>query len=384
MVLIPNDIGIRMRMQTETALHPVAPVGEIPGELAELHPGQTFSARIQEVLPENTYKALVAGRSLTLALPQGAKAGDTLELVVVDRTPRLIVAQLANRSASGEAATDANYQFTNLSRAAQLIGSLLARDGAPPAPAALTRGTALIANTTTDTARLAAELAPQLAKAVAQSGLFYEAHQVQWVMGQRPIDDLLAEPQARHSSLERLASTTPEQGGRAAQATSSGRQTQAAGPMVLLQNLFGGDETRQQSAAQSATTPSPAQVVPEDLRPLVQQQLDAAATQRLAWHGEIWPGQSMNWQIEPDGQRTSGEQTDAERAWVTSLRLVTPRLGAIDARLNLMPQGVTITLSTQADTSASDLRDAAPALEKSMAAAGTPLLALQVKHDTQE
>lgn len=384
MVLIPNDIGIRMRMQTETALHPVAPVGEIPGELAELHPGQTFSARIQEVLPENTYKALVAGRSLTLALPQGAKAGDTLELVVVDRTPRLIVAQIANRSGSGEAATDANYQFTNLSRAAQLIGSLLARDGAPPAPAALTRGTALIANTITDTARLAADLAPQLAKAVAQSGLFYEAHQVQWVMGQRPISDLLAEPQARHSSMEGLASPTPEQGGRAAQATSSSRQTQAAGPMVLLQNLFGSDETRQQSTAQSATTPSPAQVVPEDLRPLVQQQLDAAATQRLAWHGEIWPGQSLNWQIEPDGQRASGEQIDAERSWITSLRLVTPRLGAIDARLNLMPQGVTITLSTQADKSASDLRDAAPALEKSMAAAGTPLLALQVRHDTQE
>lgn len=371
-------------MQTETALHPVAPVAEIPGELADLHPGQTFSARIQEVLPENTYKALVAGRSLTLALPQGAKAGDTLELVVVDRTPRLIVAQLANRTGGGEPATDANYQFTNLSRAAQLIGSLLARDGAPPAPAALTRGTPLIANMTTDTAKLAADLAPQLAKAVSQSGLFYEAHQVQWVMGQRSISDLLAEPQAQHSSMERLASLTPEQGGLAAQAISNGRQTQAAGPMVLLQNLFGGDETRQQNSAQSATTPSPAQAVPEDIRPLVQQQLDAAATQRLAWHGEIWPGQSLNWQIEPDGQRTSGEQTDAERTWVTSLRLVTPRLGAIDARLNLMPQGVTITLSTQADASASDLRDAAPALEKSMAAAGTPLLALQVKHDTQE
>ncbi|MBK8120176.1 MAG: hypothetical protein IPK39_14130 [Sulfuritalea sp.] len=75
MVLIPNDVGVRMRMQTEAALQPIAPVAEIPADLTDLRPGQAFSARIQEVLPENTYKALVAGRSLTLALPEGAKAG---------------------------------------------------------------------------------------------------------------------------------------------------------------------------------------------------------------------------------------------------------------------------------------------------------------------
>jgi hypothetical protein len=42
MVLIPNDAGIRMRMQTETALQPDPPVSEIPADLAELHPGQPF------------------------------------------------------------------------------------------------------------------------------------------------------------------------------------------------------------------------------------------------------------------------------------------------------------------------------------------------------
>lgn len=128
-----------MRMQTETALHPIAPVAEIPADLTELRPGQAFSARIQEVLPENTYKALVAGRSLTLALPEGAKAGDTLELVVIDRTPRLIVAQLANRGGPGDLAA-ASYEFTSLSPAARLIGALLARDGSAPPAAPLTRG----------------------------------------------------------------------------------------------------------------------------------------------------------------------------------------------------------------------------------------------------
>lgn len=377
MVLIPNDVGIRMRMQTEASLlQPVAPVSEIPADLTELRPGQAFSAKIQEVLPENTYKALVAGRALTLALPQGAKAGDTLELVVVDRTPHLVVAQLANRNSSGDVGAGATVQLTSLSRTAQLIGSLLARDGTPPPPAALTRGEPLLAAASTNPAKLATELAPQLARAVGQSGLFYEAHQVQWVMGRRPLSDLLVEPQAKHSAA--LPVNQKDSSGQTA------RPAEPSGPMGLLQNLFGSEETRPQSAAQQATVANPAQTVPEELRPLVQQQLDAAATQRMAWHGEVWPGQSLDWQIEPDGQRPGGEQTDSERGWTTSLRLVTPRLGEIDARLSLAPEGVRIVIATPAGASAADLLEAAPSLEKSMAAAGVPLLALQVKHAAEE
>ncbi len=383
MVLIPNDAGIRMRMQTETALHPIAPVSEIPADLAELHPGQTFSARIQEILPENTYKALVAGRSLTLALPEGAKAGDTLELVVIDRTPRLIVAQLANRNGAGEATATADYPFTNLSRTAQLIGTLLARDGAPPPAVDLTRGQALLAAASPDAARLAADLAPQLAKAVSMSGLFYESHQVQWVMGQRPLSDLQAEPQAKHAPAA-LTATGQESGALSARPTSAGRPSDLSGPLVLLQNLFGSDETRQQAGAQQAPIANPTLAVPEDLRLLVQQQLDAVATQRLAWHGEVWPGQTLNWQIEPDGRRDGAGAADTERDWTTSLRLVTPRLGEIDARLSLTPQGARIAIVTPVGASAADLLDAAPLLEKSMAAGGVPLLALQVKHDAQE
>lgn len=384
MVLIPNDAGIRMRMETETALRPIVPVSEIPADLAKLRPGQAFSARIQEVLPENTYKALVAGRSLTLALPQGAKAGDTLELVVVDRTPRLIVAQLASQSSSGTVAAGGDYQFTNLSRTAQLIGALLTRDGTSPAPAALTRGQPLIASASTGAAAMAAELAPQLARAVGQSGLFYESHQVQWIMGQRPISDLLVEPQAKHSPAEASLANREDSGNSATRPTSSGRAAEPSGPMGLLQNLLGGEETRQQTSTSVTAIANPAQAIPEDLRPLVQQQLDAAATQRLAWHGDVWPGQSIDWRIEPDSQPAGGEQADPERGWITSLRLTTPRLGEIDARLSLTPTGARITIAAPTDASASDLLDAAPSLEQSMAAAGVPLLSLQVKHAAEE
>lgn len=386
MVLIPNDVGLRMRMQAEAALQPIAPVAEIPPDLLELRPGQVFSARIQEVLPENIYKALVAGRTLTLALPQGAKAGDTLELVVVDRTPRLVVAQLASQGVSGTAATAADAPFTSLSRTAQLIGALLSRDGSPAPPAPLTRGQPLLAAVPTNATTLAAELAPQLAKAVGVSGLFYEAHQVQWVMGQRPMTDLLAEPQAKHAPLAGQPATTEEVAATAAgnRSASGARPVPPLTAMVILQSLFGSEEARPQTAAESAALGNPAQAVPEDLRPLVQQQLDAAASLRMAWHGEVWPGQLLDWEIEPDDRQTGPDRGDSERGWTTSLRLITPRLGEIEAQLSLRAQGARITLATASETSASHLRDAAPSLEKSMAAAGVPLLALSVKHGGQE
>ena len=44
MVLIPNDVGVRMRMQTEAALQPIAPVAELPADLTELRPGQAVQS----------------------------------------------------------------------------------------------------------------------------------------------------------------------------------------------------------------------------------------------------------------------------------------------------------------------------------------------------
>src|SRR5262245_28422816 len=131
MVMIPPDVGVRLRIPGDTGLAPASPIAEVPADLPDLQPGQVFSAKIQEVLPENSYRALVAGRQLTLSLPEGAKAGDTLELVVIDRTPKVIVA----RQASGQegAAAQNVYQHTTLSPTAQLIGQLLADQPEQPA-----------------------------------------------------------------------------------------------------------------------------------------------------------------------------------------------------------------------------------------------------------
>ena len=409
MALIPSDAGLRIRLTNDSPLQPLTRPQEIASDLPELRLGQRFSANIQEVLPDNTYRALVAGKSLTLSLPEAAKAGDTLELVVVDRTPTSILAQtdnlrqgqaftahilevlpgnvyraavggrevmlqmeepaqagqtldlrvvdrspigvIAERGAATEAGANA-YPYATLSPAGRMIGELLLGEGESAPAAALSRGQPLLAQGPASVT----ELAAALAKAVTQSGLFYEAHQAQWVAGKRPLAALLAEPQGRHSDPALLAT-----------------QTKLAAPLP-------GREAPQASPAAAPTgTAHPG--IPEDLRPLVQQQLDAVASQRLLWHGEIWPGQEMQWEVERKRQEEHG-QDQAEAQWSTRLSLTTPRLGAIQAAVNLAGGAVRLAITTADEQTAAELRAAAPLLEQAMTAAGVPLQGIVVKHET--
>ena len=143
-------------------------------------------------------------------------------------------------------------------------------------------------------------------------------------------------------------------------------------------------ETARSQTASHTTLPQPAATVPEELRPLVQQQLDAAGTQRLFWHGEVWPGQTMQWQVEWNGERNQDTNQSEPEPWLTTLRLTTPRLGEVEASLRLGAGGVHIALNTPYDASAAGLRSGAPDLEQALAAAGVPLLGLTIKHTQEE
>ncbi|HEX8962910.1 MAG TPA: flagellar hook-length control protein FliK [Rhodocyclaceae bacterium] len=379
MALIPPDAGVRLRLQTDlpTPAQPVGPLPEIPADLPELQIGQAFTARIQETLPQNTYKALVAGKFVTLQLPEGAKPGDTLELVVIDRTPRAFVAQLAGQPAQQQALAEA-YPHATLSPAAQLIGSLLPSEGETPQPAPLNRGQPLLEQPPVR----GSDLAPALAKAVAQSGVFYEAHQAQWVAGQRPIEQLLLEPQALTPQAATLARHSQPGGTNSPEEPAVAERRPA--PPSLLQTLFGKEEKTEGAAVQSQSS-SLAHAVPQELRPIVQQQLDAVATLRLVWHGEAWPNQPLEWEIvREDEQRAAADAGEEQTHWRTRLRLDTPRLGHVDASLLLTPDGVRMSIATPIGATAADLQEAAPELAAALEAAGVPLLSFTVKHESAE
>lgn len=372
MALIPPDAGIRMRMQTEAnLLQPVQPAHKIPAELPELVPGQTFTARIQAVLPENTYQALVAGKQLMLQLPEGAKSGDLLELVVIDRSPKVVIARQVDAATTTEANETAPYPFAKFSAAARLIGQLLPADGETPPPALLNRGQPILPQAP-QAQGAAALLAPGLAKAVAQSGLFYESHQAQWVAGRLPLQQLLQEPQGRHSLPVAFTYASAE---------GVARQTAPTAPVTPQPLPTGVEKVSSGDTAPAAAQAQLVRQVPDELRPLVQQQLEAGASQRMFWHGEVWPQQTLDWEIEWDGQRDADGSEEQAGVWRTALSLTTPRLGRIVATLQLAGGGVRIALATADESSAADLRAQAAQLGAALETAGVPLLAFQVQRE---
>ncbi len=370
MALIPPDVGVRMRLPGDGPLQPTTPISGIPSDLPDLQPGQIFQARIQEILPENTYRALVAGKSLTLALPEGAKAGDVLELVVIERGAKAITARTVTPEMPDGPELGKN---TTLSPAAQLIGRLLSEEPGSRS-AALNRGQPLLNAPPSATAPLASALQ----QAVTQSGLFYEAHQAQWIAGKLPLASLLQEPQGQ---LSKLVPSTPE----AQVPTRVTTETEIVTSGTTNKPLTAAPEDLRTTLPTETTTTtnrSEPQGLPTELRPLVHQQLEAAANQRLMWHGEAWPGQPMEWEIEEEKQQ-GGRSVEEEQPWLTTLKLSTPRLGSVEARLRISGNNLQLNLTTPVGATAADLRDELPTLTDALAAAGITLKAAQVRHESE-
>lgn len=194
------DIGAHLRQLADVGTLTTQP--PVPGlqraraiqtQLPDLVPGQRFAASLQRTQADGTFQALVAGRVMTLALTGAAKAGDTLELVVVARRPGLIVARpLGEPPLPAPSLAAAAGVHAGLSPAARLISYVLGRF--PTAgPTVLADGQPLLARDAVSAARLA----PALRQAWQTSGLFYEAHLLRWLAGRLTTATLAQEPQAR-------------------------------------------------------------------------------------------------------------------------------------------------------------------------------------------
>lgn len=395
MAVIPPDAGVRMRTQTDPGqLQPLAPVRGVPAGLPEFQPGQSFTARIQELLPDNTYKALVAGRQLTLQLPEGASPGDLLELTVVDRTPHTVIARRTESQPPAGQVDARAYPYARISDAGRLIGQLLPPEGEAAPPVALTRGQPVLAQPPAT----GGQLASALRNAVSQSGLFYEAHQAQWVAGERALASLRAEPQGQLPVAPRPATAThgiqapgteagaPPAGtpGAGAARTEPGVAARTDIAARIAEPATGRGESPAQAAASGTAQQAAAASVPDGIRSIVQQQLDAVATQRLAWHGEVWPGQSMDWAIQRDDvderDAAATESVEAPR-WSTSLRLTMPRLGTVDAVIQLTGGRLQIRLAADADA-VTDLRQQSANLTAALTSAGLAVQSLDIRHET--
>ncbi len=362
--MIPSDLAARLRLLTESIVNPVAATHEIAGELPELaglEVGQRFIARIESALPDGSFRALVAGRSLSLSLPQAAEPGETLELVVTARTPRLVVAASAAREAARQAAP-------SLSQAARLISALLTGEGESAQPAILSRAAPLLPSPSTQ----AALLAPALRQAVAESGLFYEAHQALWLTGRYAEAALAREPQARFARAAQAAPDHSPRAGVEAKQMATPQAMERVASEAVLRAAAG--------EAESATPARPAAAaeMPAQLQSLVQQQLNAAATSHIVWRGELWPGQALDWEIAADADARGASDNEATASWTTRLRLDLPNLGRLDLALGLAGNASSLVITAGAERLPA-LRQGLAELAAAFAAAGLPPLAARTE-----
>jgi len=198
--MIPGDLATRIRQLTDNNTQPTSAVQKIPGNLPEFSLGQRFTAIIQSALPDGIFQALVAGKTVTLALPQSVKSGDVLELIATGQHDNSVLARIVPQDVEGNDAPQ-----STLSQTGRLISQLLTGRFGDGKATPLARGEPLLPAPTRDTNQLSS----RLQQAVSESGLFYESHLKNWAEGQTALASLMREPQSQFMPGKTLPNSGP-------------------------------------------------------------------------------------------------------------------------------------------------------------------------------
>lgn len=164
-------------------------------------------------------------------------------------------------------------------------------------------------------------VAQDLKQTLTNSGLFYESHLSEMVQGQRSLAAVMQEPQ-------------------------------------------------NQNSAQIAT--------------LMAQQLAVLENQRLSWHGEVWPGQKMDWDVylqeRPNSEDAEQQEfvTDEIRPIASEITLHLPSLGKVTAKLSLAGGHMSINLLAEQTLTLDTLKSQTKHLTQAIANRGLQLDALTV------
>jgi hypothetical protein len=347
--------------RTVTALGAITAAREAGADASGL-----VRAQVAARLPDGTFRVLVGGKPLELALPAGVRTGDVIELRLLNRQAAP-GAHVRDASASADGA---------LSATARVISSLLSQaPGAPPRQARPVLDLPPSAS---------AELPEPLARAVERSGMFYESHQARWVEGDYPLERLLQEPQAalgrnRAEAAEgQHAARAPQELGPASLPARAAMPVpdSAAKDAAFSERVAAADA---QPIAARADDDAQAQAPARETLPLIRHQLEALDSRHIAWLGEIWPGQSMRWEI---GQEDAGaREADRDGGWNTRFSLELPALGEVEADLALGAGGVRLNLEVKSVETEALMRSCTAELAQAFATAGVGQVHLKVSRD---
>ncbi|MCU0870210.1 MAG: flagellar hook-length control protein FliK [Burkholderiales bacterium] len=328
--------------------------------------GARIEARVIGTLPDGRTQLEIDGVRVDARLPPGADdtPGARLALTVLRHGATLdLLARTPAPASTADpgAEPSATVRLSALGDALSAVLTARADPDTPPDVDGTGWLRPLLAAATTDPVRLAGALRDGLQS----SGLFYEAHQAEWVDGQRDLAQLRAEPQGR-------LPVARDTGEAVAAASRAEAQARAAAPDGALR-------IGRADAAAGVGDASPAP--PSPLAAIVDRQLEAVGTRHVTWAGQVWPGQALEWRIEErvDADAHADDAVPAgAAAWVSSLRLTLPRLGRVDARLEL--RGATLRIGVDADAAAAAaLADRLAPLQAALEARGLAVAALAVR-----
>ncbi|RJX34162.1 MAG: flagellar hook-length control protein FliK [Oxalobacter sp.] len=363
---------------------------ETLNRLALISAGKQFQAQILSRLNDGTYLVRVADTTARMPLPGSPQAGDMITLTLLSANPRPTfilgetsgaveetignvlqntgrAAQIAQTAeASGKANPSSLPEQTptsataTLSSTGRLVDNLLHAAQLDGAPTHIRGQTPILPAPQFGNAAEIAQLAQSLQKTIERSGLFYESHVAQWVAGERSIEELMQEPQARTGNMP---------------GTSLFVNPAKAGQTLLdvLQTL----EAAQQTGAEAKESSLHNIALNNETARLISQQLAALEHRRIEWQGELWPGKRFEWEITED---TPQQQSEAapEPSWQSTVRFDMPVLGKIAANIQLSGGRIQMHIRTSSDDSAARLRANGGTLVKALEAAGSPLDLLTV------
>jgi hypothetical protein len=119
---------------------------------------------------------------------------------------------------------------------------------------------------------------------------------------------------------------------------------------------------------------------------LVSQQLAILENQRMAWHGEVWPGQKMQWDVylpqkdNSDQQASYQQQTGEGRPIASEMTLHLPHLGKVTARLSIIDGRMRIGILAEQTQTQDTLKNQKLSLAKAIEKNGQQLDRLTISH----
>lgn len=206
--------------------------------------------------------------------------------------------------------------------------------------------------------RSAHDIATTLQRSIAESGLFYEAHQAAWIRGA-----LSGEQMRRESGLRTRTDPPSANAARAADMPVSEpsavgtREAPPASDVAVLQ----------QGPAQSVTGAN-----------LVARQLDVLATQQYCWQGQLVPGQPFHLSMD-DPRARQRDMPEAQQAWQSRLDITLPKLGRVVIGIRLAGSRLDLRLDTEPAQRA-HVSHARSDLDAALGAAGLVLVDLSLGH----